>query len=206
MKNSILKSGVGIIYLFILAGVAAAIYTVVNWSTLPVLQRMIGLIFFMFSLHETEEFLFPGGFSEMVTGKLNFTLTKPYAHKLSVAGIVSIMCLMPLLFPQVIWLSMSIMILGALELVAHLGMIKLFKRERPYTPGMVSAMLMFPVAIYSITYVVQNSLMRPVEWLFSVLFMVGCFIISQAFVITVNGINYIEFVKSRKALGMVKQK
>lgn len=48
-------------------------YTALNWDSLPVLQRMVGLFFVGIVAHVWEEMRFPGGFVELVASRVNFT-------------------------------------------------------------------------------------------------------------------------------------
>ena len=194
------------LYLLTALGVGVAIYLAVNWSGMPVLQRMVGLLFIALMLHEWEEFKFPGGFAEMMTSNLNFSLVDLDIAKLLVAGVILAISFVPLFFPQVVWLAMAPMLLGALENVGHFGMGRVFKREQFYTPGMVTAVLMLPISIYSIVYVVQNNLMAPLSWLLSLLYMVICFVAAQATVITLNGMNYFDFLKTTRAAILAKHR
>ena len=44
-----------------------------NWSVMPVLQRVVAVFFIGIVLHLWEEGRFPGGFTDLITRKLNFT-------------------------------------------------------------------------------------------------------------------------------------
>jgi len=201
MKNFFAKNT---LYLFAALGVLVAIYLGMNWSNITVLQRLNGFIFIALMLHEWEEFKIPGGFAEMMTSNLNFSLVDLVSAKLLVAGVILAISFVPLFFPEAIWLAMAPMILGVLENVGHFGMGRVFKREQFYTPGMVTAILMLPISIYSIVYVVQNNLMPPAYWLFSLLYMFICVVSAQAAVITLNGMNYFEFLKTARAAVLAK--
>jgi hypothetical protein len=49
------------------------LFVVVNWDSMPVLQRMVALFFVGLVMHLWEEGRFPGGFVEMITEHLHFT-------------------------------------------------------------------------------------------------------------------------------------
>ncbi|HBX69707.1 MAG TPA: hypothetical protein DEH25_10115 [Chloroflexi bacterium] len=202
MKNFFVRNS---LYLLTALAAAVAFFLIWNWSALPVLQRMVGLLFIALTLHEWEEFRLPGGFAEMITSNLNFSLIELDSAKLLVAAAVSVIAFVPLFFPQVVWLAMAPVLLGIFENVAHFGAIKLFKRERFYTPGMATAFfLMLPISVYSLVYVVQNNLMQPIQWLFSFLFMAIVFVAGQATVITLNGMNYFNFIKTARTAILAK--
>lgn len=184
------------------AAAGVLIYVLVNWSRLPILQRMVGLQFFFVILHITEELRFPGGFVEMVQAKLHFTPANPHFGDLVLSTVVLIMFVPPLLFPRRTFLAMVPMVLGVLELVAHTAGIWMFDRKIPYTPGLATAAcLLFPVGVYSIRYAVKNKLMRPIDWLFVFLYMLFCLGIAQQIVVRSSGMSYLEFLDNvRKSL------
>jgi hypothetical protein len=67
MKTFFIKNN---LYLLTALGVAVLIFTVLNWSAMPVLQRMVSLFFCAVILHLWEEGRFPGGFTDLITKKL----------------------------------------------------------------------------------------------------------------------------------------
>ncbi|MBT8342104.1 MAG: HXXEE domain-containing protein [Desulfatitalea sp.] len=203
MKDLIIRHSIN---LLILTCVSVGIYTALNWSSMPMLQRLVGLIFIMYAFHEFEEFKFPGGFTEMTTKGLDFSLPRPESAKLVVALAIFCIAFVPFFFTNIAWLAIAPMLLGILEVVAHFGMIKIFKLKRLYSPGMATALLMLPISIYSIYYVVQNDLIQPVQWLYAVVYMAVIFFIAQITVIKLNGLNYFEFVKNGRATVLARLK
>ncbi len=178
------------------------VYILLRWSTLPILQRMVGLQFFFVVIHTWEELRYPGGFIEMVQAKLNFTLLNPHFGELVLSVLILVIFIPPLLFPRRTFLVMVPMLLGVLEVVAHTAAIKMFDMDIPYSPGLVTAvLLMLPVSIYSINYAIKNKLMRPVDWVFSSLYMIFGLLIGQQIVVRSSGMDYFEFLANvRKSL------
>jgi hypothetical protein len=190
------------LYLLGAASAATLIYVLADWRRRPVLQRLVSLQFFFVFLHIMEESRFPGGFSEMVEAKLNFTLTNPHFGEFVLSTVVLLMFVPPLLFPRRTFLAMAPMVLGVFELVAHTAAIWMFDRPTPYTPGLATAAcLLFPVGAYSIYYAVKNGLMRRIDWLFVFLYMLLCVGIAQQIVVRSSGMSYVEFLTNvRKSL------
>ncbi len=118
MKNFIINNN---LYLITALGIIVAIITIVNWSAMPVLQRMVSLFFLAIVLHLWEEGKFPGGFTEMITETLKFTASNRHFGEIITASYVLLITLVPLLFPNVAWLSMAPMMLGFLEVVCAFG-------------------------------------------------------------------------------------
>ncbi|MBT8340496.1 MAG: HXXEE domain-containing protein [Desulfatitalea sp.] len=196
MKSFIFKNSLNILAV---TGGMVAIYTAMSWSAMPVLQRMAGLIFIALVVHAWEEYRFPGGFMEMETRHLNITFPRPEINELVL--VVGILCLglVPLFFPHVVWLTMAPMLLFIGQFPGHIGAVKRFKLERFYSPGLVTAVLMQPIPIYSIIYVVQNKLMHPVEWLFSIVYAGIVMAIGSIIIIRMNGRKVFEFIKNARA-------
>ena len=106
----------------------------------------------------------------------------------------------PLFFVNVIWLAIPPILLGLLEAVMHLAAIKMFNLPRFYSPGLVTAVfLMMPISIYTIVYVVENSLMHPLYWLYSLLYMMVELVVAQQIIVRMSGMKYSEFLKNVRA-------
>jgi len=196
MKNFIIKNN---FYLFALLGIGVGIYVGLNWNNIPVIQRLVGLFFSAIILHVWEESKFPGGFTEMITKKLNFTQTNPHFGEFVTGSYVLLIVFIPLFFPSVIFLSMAALLLGVLEVFAHLAAIKIYDKSKFYSPGLMTALIvLLPISLYSIKYVSENSLMRPIDWLYSILYMLGSLMLAQQIVVRTSGMKYSDFLKNVK--------
>lgn len=194
MKRFIVENN---LYLITGLGIIIAIITVVNWSSISATQQMVGLFFPAIVLHLWEESKFPGGFTEMITKTLNFTASNRHFGEIVTVSYVLFITLIPLFFPNVAWLSMAPMMLGIVEVVAHLAAIKMFNLKKFYSPGLVtSVVLLLPISIYAIIYAVQNNLMQPVSWVYSILFILIGVMIAQQIVVRTSGMRYSEFLKN----------
>jgi hypothetical protein len=194
MKNFITNNT---LYLVTTLGVIVAIFTFANWSEMAVSQRLVGIFFIGLILHLWEEGKFPGGFTDMITKSLNFTQSNPHFGEDITVIYVLIITFVPLFFPNVIFLGMAPMILGILELFAHLAGIKLSGSDRFYSPGLVTAALVLvPISVYSIVYAVQNNLMSSISWLFSFLYMLFGLLMAQQIVVRTSGMKYSDFLKN----------
>jgi hypothetical protein len=194
------------LYLLTALGICVAIYVAMNWSAMPVLQRTGGLFFVAIIMHVWEEFRFPGGFAEMITSRLNFVLADMNSAKSIVVAYVLYLAFAPLFFPNIAWLAMPAMLLGILEAIAHLAMIKMFRLKRFYSPGLATAaVVLLPISIYGLSFAVQNHLIRPSEWVWSFLYMAVGFVIAQATVVRMSGLKYFEFLKRVRSTLFGKQ-
>ncbi|MBT8342105.1 MAG: HXXEE domain-containing protein [Desulfatitalea sp.] len=203
MTNILVKRSM---HLLAALGVIVAAYTAINWADLPVLQRLACLIFITLAMHGLEEYLFPGGFMQLVMRNMNVAFTNAEASKFAVVYAIVYLSFVPLFFTHVAWMVMAPMLLGIVEFIMHLFMIKLFKVGRPYTPGLASATCMLPISIYAIVHVVQNNLMQPVQWLFTLLFMATCLWSASIILAKVNGMKYFDLIKTYRAGMLAKLK
>lgn len=190
------------LYLMAALGVIAAVYVAVNWASMPVLQRMVGLFFVGLVMHLWEEGRFPGGFVELITQHLHFTAISRSFGEIVTAAYVLVIAFVPLFFPNVIFLAMAAMMLGIMEAIMHVAMIKMFRLRHFYSPGLATALvILLPISLYSFAYTIQHGLMQPMSWLFAFLYMLFGLMVAQQIVIRASGVKYTDFLRNvRSAL------
>jgi hypothetical protein len=192
--------GRNILYIEAVLAILVAIYAALRWPELPLVNRMVCLFFVALVMHVWEESRYPGGFSEMVAEKLHFVSKDLHFGELITGSLVIVVGLVPILLQHVIWLSMAVMILGLLESVVHVAIIKLFHLHRPYSPGMMTAvLLMLPISLYTVRYTVQHNLMPPLYWLLSFGYLLLGLMVAQRIVVRASGMRYIDFLKNVRA-------
>lgn len=183
-------------------GLGVAVFTIVNWQSMPMMQRLVALYFIAISLHEWEEMHFPGGFVEMVLQGIGFKLKNQGFAMLSLFVGEMFIAFVPLFFPNIIWMCVAPLLLGFIETIAHLAATRMNKSKKFYSPGMITSLLvMLPISIYGIVYVIQSGIMKPIYWLYSLLWLVVPVLIGQIAIVTSSGMKYGEFINNaRKAL------
>jgi len=153
MKNLIVKNS---LYLMTALGIIVAIFTAIFWSEMEMLQRLVSILFTGLILHLWEEGKLPGGFTTMITDKLNFTAKSPHFGEGVTVLYVLIIVSLPFIFPHVPILAFAALYLGILEVFAHLMAIKMYDKSSIYSPGLItSVIVLLPVSIYAIVYAVQ---------------------------------------------------
>ena len=133
---------------------------------------------------------------------------QPLTDKSTVTGsstadvLVLLIGFVPLLFPGVSFLVFAAVSLGFVESFAHIVAIRMFRKRRPYTPGMASALaVLLPISIYTTWYLVTNDLMRPASWACAIVYLLACVAVAQQVVVRTSGMKYSEFLGNvRKAL------
>lgn len=199
MKEFVLDHNLAIITVL---GAGILLYTLLFWQQIPILQRCIGLFDAGIIVHLWEEGRFPGGFTQMITERLHFTQLDSRFGGFVTALLVVLIGFVPYLFPDIAFLVFAAVALGYIESLAHIVAIRIFKRKRPYTPGMASALvILLPISIYTTWYLIAKHLMQPLSWLFAVLYLLVCVAIAQQIVVRSNGMKYSEFLDNvRSAL------
>jgi hypothetical protein len=188
--------------LYVMAALAlgVALYVGVNWATMPFLQRMVGLFFVGLVMHLWEEGRFPGGFVEAITKNLHFTASSREFGEIITAAIVLIYAFVPLFFPQVPFLALAAMMLGVMEVIMHIAMIRMFKMPHPYSPGLATAVVvLLPISLFTFAHVIRNDLVPPIYWLFAILYMLALLSIAQQIVIRASGMRYSDFLRNVRA-------
>jgi hypothetical protein len=185
-------------HLTLLTAIAVGVLTflILEWSTMPTTQRLVALFFLAITLHEWEETKYPGGFIELMAGKMGVDPHVPKTALLGVDAYILVVVGIPLFFPGVGWMFMAPMFLGLFEAFMHTAGIKLFHRRPPYTPGLATAVLaMLPISVYGIWYAVSNDLLALWEWPMALLYMAAGFAIMQSTIIHSIGLTYPEAIK-----------
>jgi hypothetical protein len=188
--------------LYVMAALAAmvAIYLAVNWQTMPMIQRMVGLFLIGLVMHLWEEGRFPGGFVELITEHLHFTASDRTFGEVVTAGAVLIIALVPLFFPTVPFLAMPAMMLGIMEVIMHTAMIRMFRLPHFYSPGLATAyVLLLPISLYTLIFVIPPDLRQPLPLFLSFLCMVVVLVGAQQIVIRTSGVRYSDFLKNVRA-------
>ena len=102
--------------------------------------------------------------------------TVPHSAHVAAYCLIIVLALVPVFFPTIIWLVLAPMFLGLIEALMHFVGIKIMKREKFYTPGLVTAwVFLLPVSLYTIYFVLANNLAISLDWLFGLVYFIVCF-------------------------------
>lgn len=181
-------------------GILVFLFAVKNRANQSVLRTLVGVQFFFVVIHTWEELKFPGGFTEMMQETIGFTLANQNFGELVLAIAIILLFIPALIFPKKGFLLMIPMLLGLLEVIGHTAAIWMFNRPVPYTPGLATAaLLMFPLSVYGIRYGIKNNLVKPTDFVFSIMSMFAILMISQMIVVESSGMNYLDFLQNIKS-------
>ncbi len=154
----------------------------------------------LYLLHEWEENAYPGGFVDMMVGEVmhagvTVTTEGKKTSRIYVDTLLLIYVLVPYFLPQYLWLILPALYLGLLEGIVHTMSIPLFKLDRRYTPGMVTAITMFIFSVYALVLVIQNGTVEGWQYAVAVLLLLATFMPMQSQVMRANGMKYRELPK-----------
>jgi hypothetical protein len=182
-----------------LAGIVM-IYTIINWNTMPMTQRIAGIYYFLIALHEIEEMKVPGGFVEMViklTGMPVKDMTIPH---FCLFLITVYMMLIPFCLSSIHWLVIGPLVLGTIEPIAHFVVGKANPATKIYSPGMITAVIfMIPLDVYTFYYLFS---VEPVSWYYwvaaALLLLIPLFGIQRYIVVHLMKMDYRQFVRNAR--------
>ncbi len=162
-----------------IVAIATGVYLAFSWSDLSVLQRLLLLNFIAMLIHQFEEYAFPGGEPAIMNMVLQPSDTPDrYPLNQNSAMITNLLytygfCLIPVFFPNVIWLGLAPMLAAIGQLLVH-GIAGNLKLKSFYNPGLGAIVFIhMPVTIYYIYYVQSNGMTSIWDWVIAIVYLVA---------------------------------
>ena len=158
----------------VLSALVAGIYLAVAWDDVGVLQRILILNFIVVLLHQFEEYSWPGGFPAVanvvfLTVPLFASFMKPLNQLSSAVAnclFAYVFYLLPVFFPNTIWLGLGTFIVGAIiQVIGHAILVN-YRIRSLYSPGVATAVFgWLPLAVIYVYYIYQHGLVSGWTWL-----------------------------------------
>lgn len=207
LLNCINKKGVGMVRF--IKKYALETYTTISMlllviagilGDLSITQKFVLVYIFLFVLHEWEEMRYPGGFIESFAKILEINLTPELkkSSRIPTGVLLLVFTIVPFIFHNYPITILPIAFLGLFEGVVHIFAIKLFKSDKFYSPGLVTAELQAIVSIILFAYLISNSDLNGIEYLIGALIMLICYIILQKTITSMAGMKYSDLPKMLK--------
>lgn len=152
------------------------------WDDITVIQRLMLVQFALINLHFPEEFGFPGGFP-MLANKLQLHSDKPSHHPLNQWTVALgnnwfafFVYLPAFIWPDQIWLVMSVTVFGFIELLMHSVV---FNRmlHHWHNGGLWTSIGMAVASVFTLVYGYQNGLIPWWSYIPAVLYPMGTYFI-----------------------------
>lgn len=162
----------------IIPAAIALVVLIATWSETSVLTK-IGIINFIgIMVHQFEEYGFPGGtpyfMNKYMRGGNERYPLNPFSAMVVNVVIGYVCYLLPVFFPNMIWLGMAPILFGCVfQAFMHIGVFFL-KFHRFYNPGVGAVLCIHvPCGIYYICYLASNHLITGRDWIYTAIYLVG---------------------------------
>ena len=156
----------------------------------PIQWIMLGYMF-LFTLHEWEETRIPGGFADLMVKffEVKATPDQIAAAHIPVAVLLLLITFVPFITGQPI-LALVPIYLGLFETFIHVIGIKIHKMDKPYTPGMVTGIMLGIVSVIVLIFFSKEKLLSEREYLYGIPIVILCFTAMQRSVLAIYGLDY----------------
>jgi hypothetical protein len=161
------------------------------WNSLAIIQKIIIIATCIVTLHEWEEQRFPGGFFDVMSRIWQIDLSNIDLHDMYAKPDIYIFAItfLALIFPNTLFLSCAVLLLGVFEGFIHIMGIKLAKLEKPYTPGMITGELYAVFSISCIIFLIESGMTGLMDWILGFIWIFLTFLIMEFFVWRTAGIS-----------------
>lgn len=171
---------------------------------LTVIQQFVVFLSFVYVLHEWEENRYPGGFLELMESNL-LKMEVGKEAKLGSRLITGVFLLVFTIVPFVLGDKLPIFVVAmavfsVFECIVHIVGIRIHHLNKPYTPGMITAIIEGLTGTALIVYLVVNHLANWYDYIFGPFVFLACFAIMQRTLMATIGLHYkdmLVFVKKR---------
>ena len=173
---------------------------IVNWNELSLLRQMTIIFMILYTLHEWEESRFPGGFYKIFFSKciISPDVSEERMH-FPVAIYLLLILILPFVFDTIAIFALVPLILALFEGFIHTVGIVIHQLKKPYSPGMITAWIMFVYAITMIRRLNDEIALDATTWILGILLTFISFFIMETRFMKCAGITIKEFQKSMKS-------
>lgn len=162
----------------LLVALAAVAVLAICWHDMSILLRMNTISFIAMLIHQFEEYGFPGG-EPMIMNLALQSSDIPDRYPLNQFSAMFtnvffayVIYLLPVLFPNVIWLGIAPMLMGMMQFMVH-GIMTNLKMKSIYNPGLGAVVFLhIPVGVTYIRHITANQLASGGTWAIGILYTV----------------------------------
>ena len=156
--------------------IIAGILLVIKWNDMSVLLRLNTVSFMAMLIHQFAEYRFPGGEPAIMNILLQES-DQPDRYPLNQFSAMFTNCLfsyviyvLPLIFPNVIWLGIAPMLMGMMQFMVH-GVMTNQKLKTFYNPGLGAVVFLhIPLGILYIRHITVNHLTNAGTWIAGIIY------------------------------------
>ena len=184
------------------------VIALLNWNDLSIMRQMTIVFMVLYTLHEWEESRFPGGFYRIFFSKCTIdpNISEEKLH-LPVAVYLLIILLIPLIFDEIATFALIPLLLALFEGFIHTAGIIIHQLKKPYSPGMITAWIMFIYSIIMIRRLNEAASMTSATWIMGIVLTLVSFMIMETRFMKGAGITIKEFQTNMRnyMLGRIKE-
>lgn len=174
-----------------IVAIITGIVLAVVWNDIEVLRRVQILSFIAILVHQFEEYGFPGGEPAIMNKVLRgsdipdrYPLNQ-FSAMLTNVLITYIFYVLPIIFPNVLWLGIAPILMGMAQFMVH-GIATNVKMKSIYNPGLGAVVFMhIPIGIYYLNYIISNNLVKHTDFIFAIIYALS------VMVVVVAGLTYV---------------
>ena len=183
------------IHLMTLVFVGWAIWAICRWTELALVQKLVMGMYAWLIVHEYEE-SYKGRFFALFAQIFHFDVAAlvPGVTHIAQAVYITVIFSLALFFPDQLWMTFAVLILGVFEGFVHNMGIFVFRLKGP-SPGWWTAVLMAAYAIWAIVVINRHIEYDSIQWLWAALAFIGTFICLEVSVQALIG-NTPEHIKT----------
>ena len=154
--------------LFVVLAIGLAIF----WNDMSVLRKLMWISFMALLVHQFEEYAWPGGFPAVMNiawqpGEKGKSDRHPLNQQTALFVNVFIaypFYILPIIFPNLIWLGMAQILFGMAQFGVH-GIMINRKMHSIYNPGLFAVVFLhWPIGIFYIYYIYAQGLIQLWMW------------------------------------------
>ena len=175
-------------------------------NELTVIQKFTVFLSFLYILHEWEEGHYPGGFLDLISANMLQREIDPetkLASRINTGVFIFVMTIIPFFWgDQIPLFALTMATFSIFEGIIHVAGIKIFRLNKPYTPGLVTAEIELVTGIALIVYIAENHLAAWYDYTFAPFVFIACFIMLQRSLMAMIGMHYSDmFANIKKRFG-----
>ena len=161
---------------------------------LTVIQSFTVFLSFLYILHEWEEGRYPGGFLDLIQANiLQMELSKEVklGSRLITGVFLLVFSVVPFFWGDAVpMFALAMATFCIFEGCIHIAGIKIFKLEKCYTPGLVTAEIEAVTALALIVYIAVNHLAAWYDYVCAPFVFLACFACMQRTLMATIGLHY----------------
>lgn len=156
----------------------ALLFLIREWGNMPVLQKISLINFIGIMLHQFEEYGFPGGAptfgNKYMRGGTDRYPLNQFSAMLTNVIIAYICYLLPVFFPDIIWLGLAPVLFGCVfQVMLHLVVFAV-KFHHFYNSGLAAVLCIHvPCGIFYIYHAASQGFLTGRTWLFAMIYLIG---------------------------------